>query len=486
MSSLDTILKQAQWAAAQGAISDAISILNAGLKTHVNSVVLLQFKAGLQWQSGDLFGAQDSLAALIQTRALPTLQTDLMQAKLSCDLLDYDFALRAIQAPLAASPANPDVALTAYRIFLTQGRLDAAAQSLDNALAQTQNNAALIAARLNLPLPQGGGFVKKAEHIAERLSDEDLQKPLILFSLARYFDKQADYVRAWELQGRANKLLALQRHVDMSLEASDARISSLTRRAERANLLADSLPGLPKSPQEHIYMMGAARSGSSLILSILASLPNVDSAGERAALTPHLNAVCDAPDKAFTPEQQRGLEKSDRAGLARIGKSETRHIIDKTPHNFFIAPLISKIHSHSRFLNVRRSCGNVAISQLFHPLTAVFPETYTLSGALGVLALRKRLVDQFKAAGLDVVDIDFDAFTLNPAANGKALAQSLGLVWDDRAVNDPSARSHVPTFSAAQIRKPITASDTAAWQRFLPAMSDKERDGITALSEHTN
>lgn len=481
MSSTDSILVQVQKLISQGEAVSALEILKSELVATPKSAQLWQFRAGVEWQLGLLFDAKRSLEELIALNALPSAVTQLMQAKLACDLFDFNAASQHIEPLYKLSPEDVDIAITFARISSAEGNIEEAINALNRALSVFPNDARLIAARSAIPRGIDATWKEKALNFANDLSDQDPQKPIILLALARLLDVENDLDRAWHVQAKANTLLAGQQNIDIRPTAMRSYTQAMLETSNRAIEFYQEIQTIAPSASRPVYLIGPARSGSSLLQSILTAHSDVENTGERASLLPPLQAMCREKTPMPSSEMLTSLQMADIAGLEAIGISTPKYYIDKTPHNFFITPLLAGVHPNATFVNVQRSPGNVLISQLFYPFSTAFPETNTEYGIVSLLELRRTLSTTFKTQNLPVFDFNFDDFTASPNKNITTLVRDIDLPWLDKALHDPAARSTTQTFSAAQIRKPISRSDSKAWRRFQDFLDPEVFDRIQSL-----
>ena len=106
-----------------------------------------------------------------------------------------------------------------------------------------------------------------------------------------------------------------------------------------------------------------------------------------------------------------------------------RLLVEKTPHHMYVAGLLERVNPGSRFVNVLRDAGDVALSMFLRPFSAHFPESSSLDALADTLALRMEVADAWREAGLNVKAFSFDAFRASPEPQGEKLFGHLGLNW---------------------------------------------------------
>ncbi len=483
MSIQDTLATASAHIAA-GRVDAALARLNTALAASPGNMALIRLKAAAAWQKGDLYGADDCLREMAASGEIGETEIDLMTAQLALDLLEFDRSRAAIDR-LMARGETQQVANTAIRLLVWQGDRSAALEILEQALASKPDDPRLLALAVTHDPGISDKRLQDGQKLAENLPPSSPFRTGLLYPLARYFDRKGDYDRAWSLMMTANLEAAArngQRHDARNRHELEG---CLTRRATSALRHADTLPTVTReTDRDYIYLIGAPRTGSSLLQSILSAHEDVQSAGERGAMLPYLNTLCDTdvatPDPTFLKE----VQAADRSGLERTGLT-AKTVIDKTTHNFFVAPLIAAVHPGARFVNVTRRPHDVALSILFHDFPPAFPESTDIGTIIAALGVRRDVARIYAQAGFKVFDFDFDAFTAEPEAQGAKLAGVAGIPWQAETLSPERRNAAVPTFSAGQVRQPIRPTPERKWERFAGFISPEHRAALDDLSKQS-
>ena len=193
------------------------------------------------------------------------------------------------------------------------------------------------------------------------------------FSLALWFDRTKAYDRAWEVASEINRKVASMRGAEQTKERRETELRIQNRRLDQAcRLFEETRDSINQAGlSRYVYLIGAPRTGSSLLQSVLSAPGDVVSLGERAALYAYLRDATDRGMSAsgFT-ELATQLGTAERAGLERQGKL-ARVLVDKTPHHAYVAGLLERVNPGSRFVNVFRDAGDVALSMYFATLCKI-------------------------------------------------------------------------------------------------------------------
>lgn len=300
----------------------------------------------------------------------------------------------------------------------------------------------------------------------------------LLLALAQHYDRAGDPDAAWQLAQRGNALTPPRPPQDWR-GVLDAHLR-----------IYQQTPSVPEATgQRHLYLLGTPRSGQSLLQSLLGASGEVASAGERGALLQHLLlrtgeiARMSAFNRASLYAE---LAAADQRGLARLfGQAEL--IVDKSPFHLPVAGSIARIHSGALFAAVLRDPVDTALSIWLRNFPPIYDYANDLGAVFNYLEFAFDALQRWRDAGVTIRLIDHASIISEPAREGSALFDWLGLTWRDEYLKPENRTQPVPTFSAAQVRKPIStdvARRMAAYEPRLEAFADvieKLRQRQTAL-----
>ena len=442
-----------------------------------SAVLSLQIQAAQCWARGDLYGADDLLQQLIVVQGGPTPETDLVTLRLTLDLLEFNRASEAFSRLRQSGELDAEAIIPGVRLLTWIGHRSEARYLLDQALRTEPDHPGLLSLYVAHGQDIPAASLEQIERIAVSLPTNRVEKTGILFPLARHYDRAGDAERSWSLITEANRLSSMRMGAPVDPETLKA---AAINRAERAIIRARQLPHAAPHKQRHIYLIGAPRTGSSLIQSILSAHSGVDSSAERGALLPYLHAITET---AAPPPQDHlsRLQAADLSGLERAGRTAPI-LIDKTTHNAFVAPLIAAIHPGSTFINVTRRPQDVALSMFFHEFPAAFPESTLLESIAAMLEARSSIMRAYEKADFKVSEFNFDAFTDAPEEHGQTLGNLTGIAFETRFLQPENRNAAVPTFSAGQVRQPIQPAPRDKWKRFADFMPAAVKERLDALA----
>lgn len=422
--------------------------------------------------AGDLHAAIDAARPLLPddpaSADKPGRDDALLLARLYRGAMVYSEAEAIGRALIARDPGDGEAAALLAPIVLWTEGPEAARAIVERASACVPDSPELLALLIGFNDALSPRVLERAEAIARDEAVPAQLRAELLLALAQYHDRTGDPERAWELAGEGNRMTSQP-------EPRDWRALLATH----LSLYRDIPPMQAKeSGPAHFYLCGPPRSGQSLVQSILAAAPGVASAGERGALLGHL--LWRAEDIGSMPAAQKTalyaeLAAADRRGLERVlGRPEL--VVDKNPYNLVVAGSIARIHPRARFAAALRDPADVAVSIYLRGFSAVYDYATDLGRILDHLDFQLDALEAWRDAGLVIRPYDHAAMLGDPAGESRRLFDWLGLEWDEAYLTPENRTQPVPTFSAAQVRKPISkkiSRGAAPYRKFLSPYEDK-------------
>lgn len=434
----------------QGRAQEAAALLKSALSGDMNNAAVVRLLVSALVASNDLMGALDWQKTLIPPDILccdAQGRADTLAAAQLAQLgMFYEDAAQLVRELAKRDPSDFEAAHLLANITLWLDGPEAARKALSG-IAAEDFPPHLLAEVLAFHEDPPSALVERTKMLAEDGSLSSQARVDLLLALAQHFDRVGDADSAWELAQRGNSLAPTRKPRDWrGILSAHLRIYEQTRGVAEA-------PG-----PRHLYLLGTPRSGQSLLQSVLAASPEVASAGERGALLQHLLLRTAEIYRMNAESRTRlfsELAASDQRGLARLfGGADL--IVDKSPFHLPIAGSVARVHSTARFAAVLRDPADTAISIWLRN----FPPTYDFANDLAAifdyLAFTYDALEQWFEAGVVIRLIDHPSIIAEPGREGAALFTWLGLGWQDAYLGPENRTQPVPTFSAAQVRKPIS------------------------------
>ncbi len=457
----------------------------------------LEFIAQLV-QARSLDKAASALAKLLQKKRAGL---DWRQAaNLASTLGDQDLALAALERWRDEAPADPhrqiavinalgavarnrDAALAARKLqgegqagaegYYLEGYYQARFGRSEKALALYRKALALVPQHAPAweQIALLGGYEDVSEDIAamERLT-ADLNNPRQLiplyYGLGRAYDAIGDFDTAY---ARIQAGARLREQVSpFTLQPQLDYYGRLAGgfNAERIDRLANAAGG-----DGAVFILGAPRSGTTLVEQILATADGMTATGEhmlmRVASLPL--ASMEPPDMQRADQlARREWQQMAQAYLGRVKRrfKSGERFTDKSLLNHNYAGLAAMLLPQARFVWLRRDARDVAWSCFRSRITAN-QWAQNLADCLRYLEGLERLCSHWvDVLGDRLLVLDYEALVNDPEATTAALFAHAGIERPGSWREFHSNASPVATASLAQVRKPLSASAVGSWQRY--------------------
>ena len=250
---------------------------------------------------------------------------------------------------------------------------------------------------------------------------------------------------------------------------------------------APSMAQLPRAgtrgdiPQP-IFIVGAPRSGTTLLEQVLSAHSAVRAGGERpwigelrvvaqrlcaeAGAFPFCLAATWSADQRHLAAILRDhyLARAGDAGLLAPG---ARFFTDKMPFNEMYLPLIRMAFPEASVVLLRRDPRDVAVSMISNHLSHGFNCGYRIEDIVRHLAATAALVGHYeRVTGLPVPEFRYEGLVANQEGQTRQLLEWLELPFEDACLNFHQNRRYAPTPSYAQVAERLNPRAIGRWRRF--------------------
>lgn len=374
------------------------------------------------------------------------------------------------------APRTPRILAHWSKLREVQGDLDGASRLLDAA------EAASSPSEVNLLRAQYLARAGKPADALALLESAGASNGDGLLERGRLYEHFGRYAEAWRdfVEGK-RRLAAEQGGLRHDAQAVDAFVRALTE-----FFVADHMARLPRAklrrdtPQP-LFILGAPRSGTTLVEQILATHPGVAAGGERPWLG-ELRAVaqrlCDAGPyprclaRAWCADQRHlatllrdhYLARAEAAGLLDGGRT---FFTDKMPFNEMWLPLIRIAFPESPVVRVLRDPRDVAVSMLANHLSHGFNCAYRIEDIARHLATMTGLVAHYRRE-LDgrSLDLRYEDLVAEPERETRRLLAHAGLDYDPACLRFHESGRYAPTPSYARVAEPLSDRSIGRHRRF--------------------
>ena len=290
-------------------------------------------------------------------------------------------------------------------------------------------------------------------------------------------DRVAEAFQAWSRSGEALRRLHASRFAGEGVLAAAERTASALER-----LSADSWPRgqagrpAPSGVATHVFLLGFARSGTTLLGLALAGHKDVELLDEQEPLAASLrefagprglNRLLAATELELQPFRDDYWRRVRSAG-ARLDR---RVFVDKQPMNSLNLHLIARLFPGARILMARRDPRDVALS-CFRRRFLMNRYTYellTAEGAARLYAAAMRLAGRVeRLASLATLVVGHEDLVEDFDGEMSRVCGFLRLGWSD-ALGTFAERVHssgVATPSASQLARGLNGDGIGQWRRY--------------------
>lgn len=385
-----------------------------------------------------------------------------------------------IERVLDFAPKSPLVRTYMAEILISDGQVDRAREVLTEALEVDPDNIPAFSELVEITkFKQETDLVRKVRARFDAGELEPGRARIAAFCLAKIYSDLNQPEPAMHYVTLANA--AAERDFDPHLLYE--RQADLEKVAQTG---LGPVPHFVRQDPKPIFIVGAPRSGTTLVETILSRHPDVHAGGELTYMTiienlvnqwltesrgikagPH-SMIPHIPEAVWQQNAKRTVEYVRRDAGPDIG-----FYTDKMPDNARRLPLISRLFPEAKIIYVRRHPLDTALSCLFKHFSTLnwaFRQDW-----LGIyyrnltdsVALSRTLIPN------PVLDLSYDLLVAEPEEQTRRLAAFAGFEWSETFLNpEQSERSAVMTASRWQVRQPIYTSSSARWKAYAPYLGE--------------
>ncbi|HTL50350.1 MAG TPA: sulfotransferase [Steroidobacteraceae bacterium] len=231
-----------------------------------------------------------------------------------------------------------------------------------------------------------------------------------------------------------------------------------------------------------VFILGAPRSGTTLIEQVLSAHSAVRAGGEHSWIG-ELRTVAErlcryggdfpgcldstaAADERHLAAVLRDhyFSRAETAGLTGPG---ARLFTDKTPFNEINLPLLLMAFPEAKLVLVKRDPRDVAVSMLSNNLSHGFNCAFRIEDIVRHLAATEALVaDYRRKLEFAVHVLQYERFVADPEGETRRLLSHVGLPFEDACLRFHEGRRYAPTPSYARVAEKVNDRSVGRWRHF--------------------
>ncbi|MCB1739078.1 MAG: sulfotransferase [Gammaproteobacteria bacterium] len=382
--------------------------------------------------------------------------------KVNLHLQRLDQAQRCFQEALTLDPHNAEACSGMAGIAMTRGDACGARRWLRETLSRdpTHSMAWHQLARSRRQTAELDADLRGARDALSSATDPDARASLH-FALAKMHDDLGQTAAAMQHLRTGNKLVRPPGRFDPV--AFEEQICRLVE-AFPASFFAEHRDvGIPSILP--VFIVGAPRSGTTLVEQILASHPRCAGLGEYLHLERKLAARNADPAQLASTLERGDCLALGRAYLAAVRSRHPRaeRATNKAPGLVFQLGLMAVLFPSAALVLCTRDPLDTGFSMYFQRFAhGMLPCAYDLRHIGVYLRGVRRLMTHWQDVLRDRIHVlSYESLVGDQAQQSRALLEHCGLAWDPACLRFHATRRNVHTASAWQVRSPLYRSSIA-------------------------
>jgi|GEM_PF-6942057 len=239
--------------------------------------------------------------------------------------------------------------------------------------------------------------------------------------------------------------------------------------------LATTMPALdvPRDPGARhptpIFIVGQPSSGTTLLESMLAMHPRIDSAGELPTMNRIAGSLTGYPESLtdLDAATARTLIDAYREGMAQVIETDAPFVIDKMPTNFTLLGLVRLLFPDAPILHVSRHPMAVGWSQFRRRFRDGHAFSLSLERIAEYMAIHDRFMGHWdRVLPGAVLRVSYEALVEDPRRELERALDRIGLPWDPACVAYETAARRINTASAIAVRRAPDPRRLDDWRRY--------------------
>lgn len=307
----------------------------------------------------------------------------------------------------------------------------------------------------------------------QNINEQDLIR--LHHAAGKILNDQGEYKQAISHYSRAKEISKNSFNIEMHEQLYSSFITCFD-----AQFFADRQDfGDPS--ERPVFIIGMPRSGTTLTEQICASHQDVYGAGELGNMRKLANEIGFADvnpqvfvDKIRSMTKEKSVELAQKyltslknlTSLKKKNRSALR-IVDKMPHNYEFAALITLLFPNARLVNCNRDAMDNCVSCFMHN----FSEAHGYNANLTTVGLYYRQYHRLMSHWNDVIPrpilkMQYEETVVNFDIRARTLIEFIGLDWDEACLQFHKTERTVLTPSRWQVRQPIYTTSIKRWKRY--------------------
>lgn len=385
---------------------------------------------------------------------------------------NFEKAMAMISKVRSLAPNNIKGATTEISLLIKLGNTNEAGAMLQTLLEKPEKSAhvGLQFAKICKNMGRCDEAIRYLENILQNNTSTlpNHVRRDILFALGKLHDQAKQTDEAYVCFRDANHL----KYIRFDCNKFHNRVSVLIAATDKKTVASYARADIDSD--RPVFIVGMARSGSSLTEQILASHPEIHGAGELATIA-RLYREINPVTQDVTLQQENFLKSTGECNqysqryLDELwGYSATsRYVTDKMPGNYLYLGLIQQLFPHTRIVHTLRNPLDVCLSMYSMDFIENHPYAYDLYNLGCYYNEYRRLMRHWHAVlDLPIMDIRYEDLVIDQEGWTRKLLDFCELEWDDNCLQFHKSERVVNTASNQQVRQPIYKGSMQRWRPY--------------------
>ena len=220
-----------------------------------------------------------------------------------------------------------------------------------------------------------------------------------------------------------------------------------------------------------IFILGMARSGTTLVEQIISSHSEVHGAGELDYVSKFSFKITNEP-AAINTAALSDFRNKYLYELLKLSDGK-QFITDKMPQNFRFIPLICAAFPEAKIIHLQRD----AIATCWSNFKQYFASKdlgycYDLSDVVEYYELYRDLMKLWQSHyGDRIYNLNYERLTTNQETETRKLIEYLELNWEKACMSPHKNKRRVKTASQQQVRQKVYKGSSEAWRKYEPFLN---------------
>jgi hypothetical protein len=218
-----------------------------------------------------------------------------------------------------------------------------------------------------------------------------------------------------------------------------------------------------------VFIVGMARSGTTLAEQILASHPAVFGAGELTYWTTADSAEHRSPAHGAAAARASSVgAAADYLKLLKDLSPDALRVIDKMPANFLRLGLIHEALPNARIIHMRRNPIDTCLSIYFQHFKAGHSYADELDDLAHYYGEYLRLMEHWKSRLPEgaILEVAYESLVDDQETWSRKMLQFIGVPWDPRCIDFHRTDRSVMTASKWQVRQKMHRASIERWRNY--------------------